>query len=112
MIFELRRYNMTSLPMLDHFDQHMGRVAPVFKELGIETHGAWNYVVGEDLPAHTYMLKWNDLADRETKWKTFYDDPRWPELRARMLKEAGGEAVRSHSVAFLRRASYWPSRVP
>jgi hypothetical protein len=71
MIYELRRYNMTSLPMLDRFDQHMGRVAPIFRELGIETHGAWNYAVGDDLPAHTYMLRWRDLGEREAKWNGF-----------------------------------------
>ena len=108
MIFELRRYNAISLSTLEHFDRHMSRTAPVLKEFGIDMVGAWNYAIGEDMPAHTYMLRWKDLAERETKWQKFYSDAHWPALRARMLQEAGGEAIRSHSVSFLNPASYWP----
>jgi hypothetical protein len=96
--------------MVGVFDEHMGRVRPVYDELGYTLTGAWNQVIGEAMPAHLYVLEWESYKQREEVAARFYSDARWPALRAQLLEEAGGEAVRSHAVSFYEPAKYWTGK--
>jgi hypothetical protein len=48
-------------------------------------------VVGPDSNALTYMLAWDSMAERETKWTAFATDPAW--LTARAESEKDGQIV-------------------
>lgn len=106
MIFELRRYQLTSPPMSAAFNEHMARMMPLFHEYGFTLIGAWDSVIAHDMPFHTYLLQWNDLGHREATWARFYADPRFDSARDAMNERAGGLVVRSHTVEILRAGGY------
>jgi hypothetical protein len=105
-IFELRRYQLTSPPMAAPFNAHMATMMPLFHEYGFSLVGAWDSMIANDMPFHTYLLRWNDLAHRETAWAAFYADPRFDTARDAMNERAGGLVVRSHTVEILRAGTY------
>jgi NIPSNAP len=37
--------------------------------------------IGESSNELTYMLPWESLADRETRWTAFQNDPAWHKVR-------------------------------
>ena len=49
---------------------------------GIQQVGFWTTLVGPSNQTLTYMLQWESLADRETKWNAFASDPEWLAKRA------------------------------
>jgi hypothetical protein len=49
---------------------------------GIHQVGFWTTLIGESNHALTYLLRWDDLAERERKWNAFQADPGWIEARA------------------------------
>lgn len=56
--------------------------AGIFKRLGFEPVFFAETVVGRNLPNLVYMVSFDDLADREKKWKAFGGDPEWKKMRA------------------------------
>ncbi len=46
-----------------------------FQKHGIEQIGFWTTLVGPDNHALTYLLKWDDMAQREACWNAFQADP-------------------------------------
>jgi hypothetical protein len=63
--------------LLARFEQ----VLPIREKHGIRQGGFWTTVVGKSSNELTYILIWNSLADRETKWTAFQNDPSWHEVR-------------------------------
>ena len=49
---------------------------------GIQQVGFWTTLVGPSNQTLTYMLQWESLAERETKWNAFASDPEWLAKRA------------------------------
>lgn len=49
---------------------------------GIRQAGFWTTIIGESNQELTYMLAWESLAERETKWAKFQSDPEWIAKRA------------------------------
>ena len=88
MIYELRRYHLTTPPMAEHFNAHMSKMVPLFDEHDLSLVGAWDAVIGSDLPFHTYLLRWHDLGHREAAWASFYADQRF-DVSARRDERAG-----------------------
>jgi hypothetical protein len=41
----------------------------------------WTTLVGESSNELTYILQWESLADRETRWMVFQNDPAWHKVR-------------------------------
>ena len=56
-------------------------------------------VIGPSNQTLTYMLVWESLAERETKWNAFAADPEW--LAKRAETEADGPIVSFLSNEFL-----------
>jgi NIPSNAP len=108
MIYELRHYRLASTAMIPAHDRHMGRILELFNKYGFRLHGAWNQMLGEHMPAHRYILKWDSLAQREQAFAKLYADPRWAGLLDRLVEEAGGQVVTEVSVSFHAPAGYWP----
>jgi hypothetical protein len=86
MIYELRIY--TTLPgrmpnLLARFRDHTLRI---WEKHGIRQAGFFTTLVGPDANDLTYLLAWESLAERETKWTAFQADPEWHAARAESEK--------------------------
>jgi len=81
-IYELRIYRCLPgrLPaLLQRFETI---TLGLWERHGIRPAGFWTTVIGESNQDLTYMLAWESLAERETKWTAFQTDPEWIEKRA------------------------------
>lgn len=87
MIVEMRVYYCapTRLPAL--LDRFRNTTLDFFKKYGIEQVGFWTTLVGPDNHALTYLLKWDDMAQREQRWNAFQADPEWIAKRAETEKD-------------------------
>ena len=54
---------------------------------GIRQAGFWTTVVGQSNQDLTYLLAWDSLAERDTKWTAFQSDPEWIAKRAETEKD-------------------------
>ena len=77
MIYELRVY--TTLPgrLPDLIARFQNKTLAIWDKHGIRQAGFWTTIVGDSSATLTYMLAWESLAERETKWNTFIADPEW-----------------------------------
>jgi hypothetical protein len=82
MIVEMRIYHCLPgrLPALQ--DRFTNTTLDFFNKYGIEQIGFWTTLVGPSNHTLTYMVKWESLAERETKWNAFQADPEWIAKRA------------------------------
>ena len=91
MIHELRVYHCLPgrLPAL------LQRFANVTLRLwdrhGIRQAGFWTVGIGESNQALYYLVAWESLEERETKWNAFAADPEW--LAARAESERDGPII-------------------
>jgi hypothetical protein len=88
MIYELRIYRCCPgrLPaLLSRFQTYTLRI---WEKHGIRQAGFWTTLVGESNQDLTYLLAWQSLAERETKWSAFLADPEWQAARAETEKDA------------------------
>jgi hypothetical protein len=91
MVYELRIYHCVPgrLPaLLSRFENH---TLKIWEKHGIRQAGFWTVAVGESNQVLYYLLAWESLAERETKWGAFASDPEWLEIRKR--SEADGQIV-------------------
>ena len=99
MIYELRIYTCLPgrLPDLQRrFEDH---TLEIWKRHGIEQAGFWTTTIGNSNNDLTYMLRWNSMGERETKWAAFVADPEWH--AARDASEANGPLLANVSSQFL-----------
>jgi hypothetical protein len=75
--------------------------AQIFRRLGMAPVFFAETIVGRNLPNLTYMVSFNDLADREAKWKAFGSDPEWQKMRS-IPEYADAQIVSNISNAILR----------
>jgi hypothetical protein len=104
MIVELRIYHCAPgrLPALN--ERFSNTTLGFFKKYGIEQLGFWTTLIGPSNQALTYMLKWESLAERESKWNAFQSDPEWIAKRAQ--SEADGIIVERIENHFLTPTAY------
>jgi hypothetical protein len=91
MIYELRVYRTVPgrMPnLLKRFNEHTLRI---WERHGIRQAGFWTTLIGESNMTLYYLLAWESLAERETKWNAFAADPEW--LAARAKTEEKGPIV-------------------
>ena len=83
-IFELRTYESHSIKAakkkIEMFNEG-GEIA-IFQKTGLQPVFFGETLIGPKMPNLTYMLTFNDLADRDKQWKTFGGNPAWRKLRA------------------------------
>jgi hypothetical protein len=87
MIHELRVYRCLPgrLPaLLNRFDTI---TLKIWERHGIRQAGFWTTIIGESNQELTYLLAWESLAERETKWAAFQSDPEWIAKRAETEKD-------------------------
>jgi hypothetical protein len=82
MIVEMRVYHCapTRLPAL--LDRFVNITLGFFEKYGIEQVGFFTTLAGTSNHTLTYMIKWESLAERETKWNAFQSDQEWITKRA------------------------------
>ncbi|CAH0214236.1 NIPSNAP family protein [Roseomonas sp. CECT 9278] len=104
MLHELRIYRCLPgrLPALLNRFAHT--TLPIWQRHGIRQAGFWTTVIGEsNLDLH-YLLAWESLAERETKWTAFQADPEWIAKRAE--SEADGPILANVSSAILQPTAF------
>ncbi len=74
MIYEFRTYHILPGKMVEYCKVFGEMVMPVLKKLGFNVIGVWQTTIGES-DEFTYILGFNDLADREAKWKALATEP-------------------------------------
>ena len=99
MIHELRIYHSVPgrLPaLLARFENHTLRI---WEKHGIRQAGFWTTLIGKSHRQLTYMLAWDSLAERETRWTAFVADPEWLAVAAESEKD--GQLVENISSELL-----------
>lgn len=91
MIHELRIYRCVPGRLPDLLKRFETVTLAIWERHGIRQAGFWTTVLGESNQELTYMLAWESLAERESKWTKFQADPEWNEKRAQT--EANGAIV-------------------
>jgi hypothetical protein len=81
-IFELRTYESHSIKAakkkIEMFNEG-GEIA-IFKKTGLLPVFFGETLIGPMMPNLTYMLVFEDMADRDAKWKVFGGSPDWKKL--------------------------------
>ncbi len=105
MLHELRVYEAMpgKLPALnDRFADH---TVGFFKKHGIGVVGFWTEEFGTSNRL-TYILSFESMADRESRWNAFQADPDWQSRRAET--EVQGPLVERYHNVFMRLTAYSP----
>ncbi|MGI4790354.1 MAG: NIPSNAP family protein [Janthinobacterium lividum] len=111
MLYELRHYDIRSSRGLDQVTQRFANhTLRIWKRIGIEPVGFWSIIVGSPIPRLTYMLAWDNMAQREILWDTFTADPEWQQVRRETEDDWGGSPVHTYSNSILKPTEY--SRLP
>ena len=71
----------------------------IWERFGIKQAGFWTTVIGGSNMTLTYMLAWDSMGERETKWNAFQADPEWIAKRAE--SERDGAIVANIVAEFL-----------
>ncbi|MFZ2147071.1 MAG: NIPSNAP family protein [Sedimentisphaerales bacterium] len=83
-IFELRTYESHSIKAakkkIEMFNEG-GEIA-IFKKTGLQPVFFGETIIGPKMPNLTYMLVFENMADRDKKWGIFSGDPDWKKLSA------------------------------
>ena len=81
-IFELRRYESPNesagKKKMEMFNQ--GGEISIFKRVGLTPVFFGETLIGPLRPNLTYMLTFDDMADHDTRWKTFSGDSEWKKI--------------------------------
>ena len=104
-IFELRTYESHSKKKakkkIEMFNEG-GEIA-IFLKTGLRPVFFGETLIGPNLPNLTYMVPFDDMAQRDETWQKFSSSPEWKELRANPVY---ADTVSNINVSFLRPASY------
>jgi hypothetical protein len=87
MLYELRIYEATpgKLAALNtRFENHTTKF---FAKHSIQVVGFWTTAVGPSNNDLTYILAFEDMADREKKWNAFSTDPEWLAIKQETEKD-------------------------
>jgi len=82
MIHELRIYQATPGRLPDLLRRFETITLGLWDRHNIRQAGFWTTLVGESSQRLTYLLQWNDLAERDQRWTAFQSDPEWLAKRA------------------------------
>ena len=85
-IYEVRIYESHSLKAakkkIEMFNE--GGEIEIFKKTGLNPVFFGETIAGPMMPNLTYMLVFDDMADRDKNWKVFVNSPEWKELSGDM----------------------------
>jgi len=99
MIHELRIYRCIPGRLPNLLARFEAVTLKIWARHGIRPAGFWTTLIGASNQELTYMLAWESLAERETKWTAFQSDPEW--LAKRAETERDGQIVENIVSSFL-----------
>ena len=105
MLYELRVYDAMPGKLGALNDRFANHTIGFFKNHGIGIVGFWTAMIGTSNQL-TYILSFDDMADREKKWGAFQADPGWHKARAE--SEVDGPLNASVQNSFMQLTSYSP----
>lgn len=109
MLYELRHYDVRGERGLAfvtrRFSDHILRI---WDRLRIEPVGFWKVSVGPTSPRLTYLLAWDDLAQRQERWDRFEADPEWQQIRADTNAAYGGSPIHAITNSVLQPTPFSP----
>ena len=91
MIYELRVYRCVPGRLPDLNKRFEAVTLKLWEKHGIRPVGFWTTLIGESNQDLSYLLAWQDLAERERVWAGFMSDPDW--LKARAETEKNGPII-------------------
>ncbi len=91
MIYELQIYECVPGRLPDLNKRFSTVTLKIWERHGIRQAGFWTTLIGKSNMTLYYMLAWESLAERETKWGAFMVDPEW--ISARAKTEENGPIV-------------------
>jgi hypothetical protein len=100
MIYEMRSYRAMPGRLPDLIKRFDTVTLKLFDKHGIKQAGFWTTEVGESNHNLIYLLAWESMGERETKWGAFSTDPEWIEKRGKT--EENGPLVQTFSNQFLK----------
>jgi len=108
MLYELRTYE--ALPgQMPALNKRFAEVTMgLFARYKMEVVGFWTNDIGGYSNELIYMMRFDDMADRERKWAAFGADEEW--RKARAASEAGGPLLLRIKAQFLRPTPYSPAK--
>ena len=83
MIHELRIYHCAPGKLPEVSKRFATITLALFANHGIRQVGFWTTLIGPNSSDLYYILEWDSLADRETKWNAFAADPEWLQEKAK-----------------------------
>jgi hypothetical protein len=104
MIYELRIYTAVTGRLPDVVKRFDTITLGMWEKHGIKQAGFWTTLVGPSSNDLIYLLAWESMADRETKWNAFATDPAW--LAAKAETEKNGPIVQTIANSFLQPTSF------
>jgi NIPSNAP protein len=104
MIYETRVYRAVPGRMPALLKRFETITLKIWEKHGIRQAGFFTTLVGDSNQELTYLLAWESLAERETKWNAFQADPEW--IAARAKTEADGQIVSSIANQLLQPTSF------
>ena len=104
MIHELRVYHCMPGRLPDLNRRFENITLKLWEKHGFRPVGFWTTMIGESNNDLSYLLAWENLAEREKKWAAFATDPDW--LSARAETERNGPLITHFSNSILAPTSY------
>ena len=104
MIYEMRIYRCLPGRMPALLKRFEDVTLDLWKRHGIEQAGFWTNEVGASHLDLTYLLRWQSMADRETKWAAFAADPEW--IAKRNESEKDGPILSNIVNSFMRPTAF------
>jgi hypothetical protein len=87
MIYEMRVYRCLPGRLPNLLRRFETVTLGIWARHGIRQAGFWTTMVGESNNELTYLLAWDSMAERETKFAAFQSDPEWIAKRAESEKD-------------------------
>ena len=87
MIHELRIYECVPGRLPDLLRRFEVATLALWDRHGIRQAGFWTTLVGPCSQELTYLLAWDSMAERESKWPAFLADPEWVAIRQETEKD-------------------------
>ena len=104
MIYEQRIYRCLPGRMPALLTRFETKTLALWERHGIRQAGFWTTLVGESNLDLVYLLAWESMAERETKWAAFMADPDW--IAARTASEQDGPILANVANAFLQPTAF------
>ncbi len=103
-VFELRTYHSPTYRQLRALHERFaGPEIKIFHRAGVHPVLYSSTLVGQNMPNLTYVIPFENLAEREKAWAAFGADPEWIKVRAESIEKHG--QISSYSQISLYRAT-------